>query len=38
MPELRAVVLGFEKALPHHGGSGALYVRLRRGRASRHPA
>jgi DNA-nicking Smr family endonuclease len=30
MPELRALVLGFEEALPQHGGSGALYVRLRR--------
>jgi DNA-nicking Smr family endonuclease len=32
LPELRAVVLGFEEAAPHHGGSGALYVRLRRRR------
>lgn len=29
-PELRAVVLGFEEAARHHGGAGALYVRLRR--------
>jgi DNA-nicking Smr family endonuclease len=29
-PELRAVVLGFEEAGRAHGGSGALYVRLRR--------
>jgi len=28
--DLRAVVLGFEEAGPRHGGSGALYVRLRR--------
>ncbi|GEP08290.1 Smr/MutS family protein [Methylobacterium gnaphalii] len=28
--ELRAVVLGFEEAARHHGGAGALYVRLRR--------
>jgi len=31
-PELRAIVLGFEEAARHHGGAGALYVRLRRGR------
>lgn len=30
-PELRPVVLGFEEAARHHGGAGALYVRLRRG-------
>jgi DNA-nicking Smr family endonuclease len=29
-PELRSVVLGFEEAGRAHGGSGALYVRLRR--------
>jgi DNA-nicking Smr family endonuclease len=29
-PDLRAVVLGFEEAGRAHGGSGALYVRLRR--------
>ncbi|MGU3361411.1 Smr/MutS family protein [Methylobacterium sp. M6A4_1b] len=29
-PELRNVVLGFEEAARHHGGAGALYVRLRR--------
>lgn len=28
-PELRTIVLGFEEAAPAHGGSGALYVRLR---------
>jgi len=28
--ELRSVVLGFEEAARHHGGQGALYVRLRR--------
>jgi DNA-nicking Smr family endonuclease len=27
---LRSLVLGFEEASPQHGGSGALYVRLRR--------
>jgi DNA-nicking Smr family endonuclease len=31
-PELRNVVLGFEEAQRHHGGTGALYVRLRRRR------
>jgi DNA-nicking Smr family endonuclease len=31
-PELRALVLGFEEAQRHHGGAGALYVRLRRRR------
>ena len=29
-PDLRPVVLGFEEAACAHGGSGALYVRLRR--------
>lgn len=29
-PDLRSVVLGFEEAARHHGGAGALYVRLRR--------
>lgn len=29
-PEMRPFVLGFEEAAVHHGGSGALYVRLRR--------
>lgn len=29
-PELRNVILGFEEAAPHHGGEGALYVRLRK--------
>ena len=32
-PDLRPVVLGFEEAGRAHGGSGALYVRLRRGPA-----
>ena len=32
MPDLRSVVLGFEEAAPHQGGSGALYVRVRRRR------
>ena len=29
-PELRPFVVGFEEASAHHGGAGALYVRLRR--------
>lgn len=29
-PELRGVVLAFEEAARHHGGAGALYVRLKR--------
>jgi DNA-nicking Smr family endonuclease len=29
-PDMRAIVLGFEEAGRAHGGSGALYVRLRR--------
>jgi DNA-nicking Smr family endonuclease len=32
LPDLRAVVLGFEEAGPRQGGGGALYVRLRRPR------
>lgn len=32
LPELRSFVVGFEDAHLHHGGEGALYVRLRRGR------
>jgi DNA-nicking Smr family endonuclease len=32
LPDLRPLVLGFEDAARHHGGSGALYVRLRRRR------
>jgi DNA-nicking Smr family endonuclease len=31
--DLRRFVIGFEEAAPHHGGSGALYVRVRRPRA-----
>jgi DNA-nicking Smr family endonuclease len=30
LPDLRPLVVGFEEAAPHHGGAGALYVRLRR--------
>jgi DNA-nicking Smr family endonuclease len=29
-PELRSILVGFGEATPTHGGSGALYVRLRR--------
>ncbi|MBJ6128010.1 Smr/MutS family protein [Microvirga splendida] len=32
LPDLRHLVVGFEEASPQHGGSGALYVRLRRRR------
>ena len=32
LPDVRPLVLGFEEAAGHHGGSGALYVRLRRRR------
>jgi len=33
-PDLRHMVLGFEEAAPSHGGSGALFVRLRSNRRS----
>ena len=32
LPDVRPLILGFEEAAGHHGGSGALYVRLRRRR------
>jgi DNA-nicking Smr family endonuclease len=32
LPEFRSLVVGFEDAHAGHGGEGALYVRLRRGR------
>jgi DNA-nicking Smr family endonuclease len=32
LPELRALVIGFEEATSAHGGAGALYVRIRRAR------
>ena len=35
--DLRPLVLGFDEAAPHHGGAGALYVRLRRSRACDAP-
>jgi DNA-nicking Smr family endonuclease len=33
LPEFRSLVIGFEAAAPAHGGTGALYVRIRRNRA-----
>ena len=30
LPDLRPLIVGFDEAAPHHGGTGALYVRLRR--------
>lgn len=35
LPDSRALVIGFEEAAPHHGGSGALYVRIRRSRSAK---
>ncbi len=32
LPELRALLVGYEQAAPNHGGDGALYLRLRRAR------
>ncbi len=37
LPDVRPLVLGFEEAAGHHGGSGALYVRLRRRRGADYP-
>jgi DNA-nicking Smr family endonuclease len=34
LPDLRPLVIGFEEASAQHGGSGALYVRLRRRRGA----
>jgi DNA-nicking Smr family endonuclease len=34
MADLRSVVVGFEEAEQHHGGGGALYVRIRRARGA----
>ena len=34
LPDLRTVVVGFEEAVQHHGGGGALYVRIRRARTA----
>jgi DNA-nicking Smr family endonuclease len=33
LPEFRACVVGYEEAHAAHGGAGAIYVRVRRGRA-----
>jgi DNA-nicking Smr family endonuclease len=32
LPEFRAFIIGFESAAIGHGGEGALYVSLRKGR------
>jgi DNA-nicking Smr family endonuclease len=37
LPDLRHFVVGFEEAHQGHGGSGALYVRLRRARPAGEP-
>jgi DNA-nicking Smr family endonuclease len=37
-PELRDFIVGFVEAGRRHGGSGALYVRIRRRREARRPA
>lgn len=37
MPDLRPCVIGFEPAAQHHGGKGALYVRIRRATRSEAP-
>ena len=37
LPDLRGVVLGFDEAVRHQGGEGALYVRLRRRRVPNLP-
>jgi DNA-nicking Smr family endonuclease len=34
LPEFRAIVVGFDEAHHRHGGEGALYLRLRRSRAT----
>lgn len=34
LPDVRPLVVGFDEASPQHGGSGAIYVRLRRGRSA----
>ncbi len=36
-PEVRDLILGIEEAGRRHGGSGALYVRIRRRRDASHP-
>ncbi len=37
LPDLRPLVVGFGEAAHHHGGAGALYVRLRRSRGTNLP-
>ena len=37
MPDLRPCVIGFEPAAQHHGGTGALYMRIRRATRSVAP-
>jgi DNA-nicking Smr family endonuclease len=37
LPDLRPLVVGFGEAAAHHGGAGALYVRLRRSRGATPP-
>ena len=37
LPDLRPLVIAFEEAAHHHGGAGALYVRLRRSRGTSLP-
>lgn len=36
MADLRNYVIGFENAAQHHGGTGALYVRIRRNKIGSH--
>lgn len=38
LPEMRHLIVGFEEAAIHHGGAGALYVRLRRPRQMFDPS
>lgn len=38
LPDLRELVVGFEEAGRRHGGTGALYIRIRRRRAARLPS
>ncbi|WP_371875823.1 Smr/MutS family protein [Alsobacter metallidurans] len=37
LPDLRPLVVGFEEAAAHHGGAGALYIRMRRQRGPGAP-
>lgn len=36
MADMRTYVIGFENAAQHHGGTGALYVRIRRNKIAGH--